>query len=209
MVSLQIKQTKNMMSDKEINKRISGIAVNVGMIKNIDDLINSFYDGTHMLYAAVHDGFTKDTLSPRENWIAALVPVFYLFRHVLELTIKSLIKEIGGGDISGHDIKTLWEKHLHNVKKHSFEIKTNEKINEAFEVLGKFHLLKDEELFRYFKHKNGRTMETLLSITTNDCEILISAIEEILRAIEQIKYNSGAVQELVDPLGLEPRTKGL
>jgi hypothetical protein len=144
-------------------------------------MLSCFLKGATALHAVACDGMVgKDKnigQATSEYWNEHFVTAFFLFRHALELSIKALVKEITAVDIRGHDIKKMWEDNIPDYRN-----VIPEKINKAFAVLAKFHVLNDAQLFRYHADKSGIKLKNMPLIQNNDFD----AISDAAWAIRQL-----------------------
>ncbi len=97
------------------------------------------------------------------------ITALFLYRHTLELGIKALLKSKTGDDVTGHNIKKLWEA----VSNGQTGIST--KIQKAFAILAKHHILEDAQLFRYHEDKKGVRLQDMLPIEEESFEVLDQA----------------------------------
>lgn len=126
-----------------------------------------------------------------------LVIALYLFRHAIELAVKALLEAITFEEMTGHNIKNLYQK-LPKVYKHILSEFGN--INGVFEILTKFDILEDEQLFRYHVDKRKKYLNQVEKITNKDCDALNNAIQYLRYACEHCfntKYKG-------DPANMSP-----
>lgn len=106
------------------------------------------------------------------------ITAFFLYRHTLELGIKTLIKYEADIDvIKSHNIKALWEK-VPNCDTLIPEI-----MQRAFDVLEKHNILKDEQLFRYHLDLRKNRLQDMLPIEQKSFEALDQAAWSVYNEI--------------------------
>jgi hypothetical protein len=141
-------------------------------LKNHFDVLSCFLESASTLRSIARDGIAANGEPqagiPRNDfWNEHLITAFFLLRHAIELAVKALIKEIKNEDINGHNIKKLWEE---NIPNHQNMLP--EKIKEAFDVLAKYNILKDEQLFRYHADNSGNKLNAMQPIPNDDFDAL-------------------------------------
>jgi hypothetical protein len=115
------------------------------------------------------------------------VIVFFLLRHAFELSVKALIKEITDKNVYGHNIEKIWKAHIPDYQKI-----IPEKIDKAFAVLCKYHILKDAQLFRYPTDKDGVRLKDMPYIEGEDIEVILDVAWTIYQLIlERIHSKKG------------------
>jgi hypothetical protein len=84
----------------------------------------------------------------------------------LELGIKALLKSETNDDVTGHNIKKLWEAVP------NWQTKISTEIQKAFAILAKHHILEDAQLFRYHEDKKGMRLQDMLPVEQEGFEAL-------------------------------------
>jgi hypothetical protein len=162
-------------------KSIIEVSASTTELQDHFDMLSCFLKSATTLHAVACDGMVGrggniEQPTP-EYWNEHFVAAFFLFRHALELSIKALIKEATGVDVCGHDIKKMWETNIPDYRN-----VIPEKINTAFAVLAKFHVLNDAQLFRYHADKDGIKLKNMPLIRNDDFD----AISDAAWAIRQL-----------------------
>lgn len=155
-------------------------------MKDHFNVLNCFLNSAIELRRAASNGFIQESegsISGEVNhfWNHHLVTSFFLFRHVIELGMKALIKEVTGKDVHGHDIEKLWKE---NIPTHETELSAE--ISKAFSVLKKFNVLNDAQLFRYHSDKSGKKLKDLPAIESDDFDALIGLAWKIRDAVLEV-----------------------
>ena len=145
------------------------------------DMLSCYVGSAMSLHANVMDGIADNLKNSNgkltnEILIEQIITAFYLSRHALELAIKALIKITTGNDEQGHNLEKLWEK----IPKQNDVLK--EIVKKPFDILKKYDLLENEELFRYHINKRGIALKNLI-IERNDFDLLVDAIWSIRQII--------------------------
>lgn len=163
------------------------ISAHTNKIENHFDLLSCYLHSAYILYGIASDGMTNK--GQNYSWNEHFITAFFLLRHAMELAIKALIYEVKGKDVNGHDIETLWKTNIPN----SENILPNE-IKLAFAVLDKYHILINEELFRYPITKKSISLKNLPIIRGEDFDALFQAVgairDEVLKCIHEKKWPS-------------------
>lgn len=156
-----------------IMSEILAISVPTNNFKNHVDIFSCYINSADALHAIFYDALLSGNggdISKRH-----IITSVYLYRHSIELAIKALIKELKNEEVYGHNIKKLWEDYILDNPQGILP----DEIKKAFDVLEKYGVLENEELFRYPQSKNGVTLENILSIEITDLGILHAAAYSI------------------------------
>lgn len=152
--------------------------------QEIYDLATSFFNSALTLAANVK--FNKN-FNLEDFLNMQLLPAFYLMRHAIELEIKCLnsILNPNSSKKYGHGISKIWidigdKLHPQSVGK----------IESALDILGKYLILDNEELFRYDCDNQGVKKLTQLDLPTDsDFDLLRIGFEELRMAtLEHIDF---------------------
>ena len=171
---------------------IQKISVTTDNLIDHFDVLSCFLHGATTLHAVACDGLAKNMSGSigqmtNEFWNDDFITAFFLLRHALEVAIKALVKEVKGLDVNGHNIKKIWEE---NIPNHNSVLP--DEINKAFNVLDKYHLLKDAQLFRYYTDKSGVKLKDLPPLENEDFDALSGAAWAIRQLIlEQVHIKKG------------------
>lgn len=161
-------------------KSIIEVSASTTELQDHFDMLSCFLKSATTLHAVACDGIVGRGIGQptAEHWNEHFVTAFFLFRHALELCIKALVKEMSGVDVRGHDIKKMWEDNIPNYRN-----VIPEKIDKAFAVLAKFHVLNDAQLFRYHADKSGIKLKNMPLIQNNDFDAIYDAAWTIRQLI--------------------------
>lgn len=157
-------------------KNLIEVSATTDEFKDHLDVLMCFLNSASALFGIACDGYAGKNCEC--FWNYHFVTAFFLFRHSIELAIKALIKEIKNIDVRGHNIKKMWEEHIPDYQ----NVLPNE-IKKAFEVLEKYNILEDAQLFRYHTDKTGTRLENMPSIKNEDFDALQHAAWSIRQTV--------------------------
>lgn len=146
------------------------------------DIITCFFNSALSLHISSLEGMRLylDGDSVSKNWVEKLIMAFYLYRQGLEAVTKALIKEKTGAEITGHDLKRLWQVDI-KLKK-----SVRKKVEDAILVLEKFKALENTKLFQYHDEPH---IEDLSIISKEEFAVLDNAAwalyEELLLVLRR------------------------
>lgn len=150
------------------------------------DTLMCFLESAGSLRALAYDGIAMNQTNSigkptNDTWHKHLFTAFYLYRHAIELALKSLVKIIHNKDVLGHDLENIW-KEISPEEISKFSDEFLKEIADAFQILREFHVLKDEQIFRYHNNKSI-SMSKLRNIEYKDFEMLYGCAYSIRQAI--------------------------
>ncbi len=155
------------------------ISVSTSDISSNLELLDCFEISAKMLYTFAHDEKTKPQLGTVDFSNKYLIISLYLFRHSIELGIKALIEAITTESFYHHDIEEIWNE---IPKVYKLFLSGNGKLGNAINVLKKYQILNDEQLFRYHIDQNENSLKKLPVISNPDYETLLAFVERIQQA---------------------------
>ena len=154
---------------------LSTITATTHELKEHTDILSCFLYSAQTLRSIGYDKACRGEVGGMNfGYNENLITSFFLYRHAIELAIKALIKKVQHIYVGGHNIKKLWENYVPNHQD-IFPLT----ISKAFQVLEKFGVLKDAQLFRYHADISGERLESLPQIKNEDFEALYAAACDI------------------------------
>jgi hypothetical protein len=142
-------------------------------------LFNYYLNGAISIYYRAQEDLYKrnngEIVLGVANEYGEIIIAFYSIRHALECAIKALIKELTGAEVIGHNIEKLW-KQIPSYKKLAPE---GEAIDNGFNILKKYHMLNDAQLFRYHRDQHGFKLQDLPAITNDDFSTVVAAVYKV------------------------------
>lgn len=163
-------------------------SADVSKFEQFSDLVSCFLNSAEILKATACDGLVANGggLPTEEYWSEHFVTAFFLLRHSLELVVKAYAQEVTGNEVRGHNIKAIW-KGIPNSEK-----LIPERINQAFNLLAKYHLLEDAQLFRYHVDKKQVKLKDMPPIQPEDFELILDVVVSLQQVIlETIDLKKG------------------
>lgn len=177
----------------------SELQIPINHIKEHLDTLSCFLTSAESLRALAYDGIAKNKINSmgqptNDVWHQHLFTAFYLYRHAIELALKALCESLINNDVKDHDLEKIWNLYS-NEDRITYTLK--DQIIKAFEILKKFHVLNDEQLFRYhnkIKKKQIIDFEEMPNIEHKEMETLSYCAWGIRQAVlEAMHTNKGLV----------------